>query len=67
MKGAWFLMRCLSFPLESWSVDLVSYSYLMGVGFLMGGQGKDRTPDERRVAICVFDDVAEQCGDAAIK
>lgn len=29
--------------------------------------GKERTPDERRVAICVFDDVAEQCGDAAIK
>ncbi|KAG0582851.1 hypothetical protein M758_3G093200 [Ceratodon purpureus] len=29
--------------------------------------GKDRSPDERRVAICVFDDVAEQCGDAAIK
>lgn len=33
----------------------------------LSGQGKDRTPDERRVAICVFDDVAEQCGDAAIK
>ena len=30
-------------------------------------QGKDRTPEERRVAICIFDDVAEQCRDAAIK
>lgn len=30
-------------------------------------QAKDRTPEERRVAICIFDDVAEQCRDAAIK
>ncbi|KAK4780071.1 hypothetical protein SAY87_016177 [Trapa incisa] len=29
--------------------------------------GKDKTADERRVAICIFDDVAEQCGEAALR
>ncbi|KAK4790478.1 hypothetical protein SAY86_017782 [Trapa natans] len=29
--------------------------------------GKDKTADERRVAICIFDDVAEQCREAALK
>lgn len=29
--------------------------------------GKDKTAEERRVAICIFDDVAEQCREAALK
>uniref|UniRef100_A0A1J3DTI8 Importin-5 n=1 Tax=Noccaea caerulescens TaxID=107243 RepID=A0A1J3DTI8_NOCCA len=29
--------------------------------------GKDKTAEERRIAICIFDDVAEQCRDAAFK
>lgn len=29
--------------------------------------GKDKTPEERRIAICIFDDVAEQCRDTALK
>ncbi|CAO2832879.1 unnamed protein product [Amaranthus hypochondriacus] len=29
--------------------------------------GKDKTAGERRVAICIFDDVAEQCREAALK
>ncbi|KAI3993923.1 hypothetical protein MKX01_002936 [Papaver californicum] len=29
--------------------------------------GKDKTAEERRVAICIFDDVAEQCHEAALK
>ncbi|KAF5471346.1 hypothetical protein F2P56_011788 [Juglans regia] len=29
--------------------------------------GKDKTPEERRIAICIFDDVAEQCHEAALK
>ncbi|XP_059429608.1 uncharacterized protein LOC132163363 [Corylus avellana] len=29
--------------------------------------GKDKTPEERRIAICIFDDVAEQCREAALK
>ncbi|TKY60023.1 Importin-5 protein [Spatholobus suberectus] len=29
--------------------------------------GRDKTPEERRIAICIFDDVAEQCREAAIK
>lgn len=30
-------------------------------------QGKDKTPEERRIAICIFDDVAEQCRESALK
>lgn len=30
-------------------------------------QGKDKTAEERRVAICIFDDVAEECREAAHK
>ncbi|GFZ12868.1 ARM repeat superfamily protein [Actinidia rufa] len=28
--------------------------------------GKDKTAEERRIAICIFDDVAEQCREAAL-
>ncbi|CAA7395378.1 unnamed protein product [Spirodela intermedia] len=35
--------------------------------FIMAMWGKDKTPEERRVAICLFDDVAEQCREAALK
>ena len=30
-------------------------------------QGKDKTPEERRIAICIFDDVAEQCRESALR
>lgn len=30
-------------------------------------QGKEKTAEERRVAICIFDDVAEECREAAQK
>jgi hypothetical protein len=29
--------------------------------------GRDKTAEERRIAICIFDDVAEQCREAAFK
>ncbi|GJX85014.1 importin-5-like protein [Tanacetum coccineum] len=29
--------------------------------------GKDRTSEEKRIAICIFDDVAEHCGGAAFE
>jgi len=29
--------------------------------------GKDKTPEERRIAICIFDDVAEQCRESALR
>ncbi|GMH00102.1 hypothetical protein Nepgr_001941 [Nepenthes gracilis] len=29
--------------------------------------GKDKTSEERRIAICIFDDVAEQCPETALK
>ncbi|KAE8663133.1 ethylene-responsive transcription factor 5-like [Hibiscus syriacus] len=29
--------------------------------------GKDKTIEERRIAICIFDDIAEHCRDAALK
>ncbi|KAI3697013.1 hypothetical protein L6452_29707 [Arctium lappa] len=35
--------------------------------YLMPMWGKDKTAEERRIAICIFDDVAEQCRDAALK
>lgn len=34
---------------------------------LLPFQGKDKTAEERRIAICIFDDVAEQCHEAALK
>jgi hypothetical protein len=30
-------------------------------------QGKDKTAEERRIAICIFDDIAEQCRESALK
>ncbi len=35
--------------------------------YLIPMLGKDKTAEERRVAICIFDDVAEQCQEAALK
>jgi len=29
--------------------------------------GKDKTSEERRVTICIFDDVAEHCREAAVR
>ncbi|KAJ7541709.1 hypothetical protein O6H91_10G072300 [Diphasiastrum complanatum] len=37
------------------------------MSFITPSLGKERTAEERRIAICIFDDVAEQCGEAAIK
>lgn len=30
-------------------------------------QGKDKSPEDRRIAFCIFDDVAEQCREAALR
>ncbi|WMV56475.1 hypothetical protein MTR67_049860 [Solanum verrucosum] len=35
--------------------------------YLVPMWGKDKTAEERRIAICIFDDVAEQCREAALK
>ncbi|KAK4380243.1 hypothetical protein RND71_002105 [Anisodus tanguticus] len=35
--------------------------------YLMPMWGKDKTAEERRITICIFDDIAEQCGEAALK
>ncbi|PWA98001.1 importin-5 [Artemisia annua] len=35
--------------------------------YLMPMLGKDKTAEERRIAICIFDDVAEQCREAALR
>ncbi|XP_071735518.1 uncharacterized protein [Rutidosis leptorrhynchoides] len=35
--------------------------------YLMPMWGKDRTSEEKRIAICIFDDVAEHCREAALK
>ncbi|XVF56868.1 hypothetical protein PTKIN_Ptkin06aG0154900 [Pterospermum kingtungense] len=35
--------------------------------YLIPMWGKDKTAEERRVAICIFDDIAEHCHEAALK
>ena len=30
-------------------------------------QGKDKTTEERRIAICIFDDIVEHCREAALR
>ncbi|KAK1356183.1 TOG domain-containing protein [Heracleum sosnowskyi] len=35
--------------------------------YLLPMWGMDKTAEERRIAICIFDDVAEQCREAALK
>nr|GLL31765.1 importin-5-like [Ipomoea trifida]GMD14898.1 importin-5-like [Ipomoea batatas]GMD18000.1 importin-5-like [Ipomoea batatas]GMD19387.1 importin-5-like [Ipomoea batatas]GMD20739.1 importin-5-like [Ipomoea batatas] len=35
--------------------------------YIMPMWGKDKTAEERRIAICIFDDIAEQCHEAALK
>ncbi|EOY10577.1 ARM repeat superfamily protein isoform 2 [Theobroma cacao] len=35
--------------------------------YVMPMWGKDKTAEERRIAICIFDDVAEHCREAALK
>ncbi|GAA0141371.1 transporter [Lithospermum erythrorhizon] len=37
------------------------------LSYLMPMWGKDKTPEERRIAICIFDDVVEQCRESALK
>ena len=34
---------------------------------IFGVQGKDRTAEERRIAICIFDDLVEHCREAALR
>jgi hypothetical protein len=41
--------------------------YSISFWYLVVLQGKDKTPEERRIAICIFDDVAEQCRESALK
>lgn len=43
------------------------YVLILIVGCIRRVQGRDKTAEERRIAICIFDDVAEQCRDAAFK
>ncbi|KAM7251233.1 hypothetical protein ACFE04_023116 [Oxalis oulophora] len=35
--------------------------------YLMPMWGSDKTPEERRIAICIFDDIVEYCREAALK
>ncbi|KAK1281696.1 hypothetical protein QJS10_CPB22g01251 [Acorus calamus] len=35
--------------------------------YIMPMWGKDKTAEERRIAICMFDDIAEQCREAALR
>jgi hypothetical protein len=42
-------------------------TWLLALLNLLIKQGKDKTAEERRIAICVFDDVVEHCREAALK
>ena len=49
------------------SLKVSSFFYLSISLCVSKIQGKDKTVEERRIAICIFDDVAEQCREAALK
>jgi hypothetical protein len=58
--------ECLGSLLKTFKVAFLPYFEEL-IPYITPMLGKDRTPEERRVAICIFDDVAEQCGDTSIK
>jgi hypothetical protein len=58
--------ECLGTLLKTFKAAFLPYFEEL-MPFITPMLGKQRTPEERRVAICIFDDVAEQCREAAIK
>uniref|UniRef100_A0A0C9QU83 TSA: Wollemia nobilis Ref_Wollemi_Transcript_9431_3919 transcribed RNA sequence n=1 Tax=Wollemia nobilis TaxID=56998 RepID=A0A0C9QU83_9CONI len=58
--------ECLGTVLKLFKSTILPYFDEL-VSFITPMLGKDRTAEERRVAICIFDDVAEECGVAATK
>ncbi|KAH9315236.1 hypothetical protein KI387_023863 [Taxus chinensis] len=58
--------ECIGTLLKLFKSSLLPY-FDDFVSFVTPLLGEDRTAEERRVAICIFDDVAEECGVSAIK
>lgn len=56
---------CITLPVRVYDLNSCTYKNFSD-GLLME-QGKDKTAEERRIAICIFDDMAEHCREAALK
>ncbi|KAI8001583.1 Importin-5 [Camellia lanceoleosa] len=50
---------------QSYAITLLHRASLLAYSSQL--QGKDKIAEKRRITICIFDDVAEQCHEAALK
>ncbi|PKU88088.1 hypothetical protein MA16_Dca020059 [Dendrobium catenatum] len=57
---------CLGTMIKTFKTYFVPFLDELSV-YLKPMWGRDKTPKERRIAICIFDDVAEQCQESALK
>ncbi|KAL0911444.1 hypothetical protein M5K25_019586 [Dendrobium thyrsiflorum] len=57
---------CLGTMIKTFKTYFVPFLDELSV-YLEPMWGRDKTPKERRIAICIFDDVAEQCQESALK
>eukprot|EP00249_Psilotum_nudum_P013400 c24308_g1_i1 orf=266-3634(-) len=58
--------ECLGTLIKTFKAPFLPYFEEL-VAFITPMLGKDHTPEERRIAICIFDDVAEQCREMGTK
>ncbi|KAJ0982706.1 hypothetical protein J5N97_010961 [Dioscorea zingiberensis] len=58
---------CLGTLIKTFKASFLLFFDELSVYIILCWYGKDRTSEERRIAICIFDDVAEQCHEAALK
>ncbi|TVU02138.1 hypothetical protein EJB05_52405, partial [Eragrostis curvula] len=66
--------ECLGTLIKTFKASLLPFFDELSVDFelivahyIVDLQGKDKTAEERRIGICIFDDVAEQCRESALK
>ncbi|KAH0454990.1 hypothetical protein IEQ34_016914 [Dendrobium chrysotoxum] len=57
---------CLGTMIKTFKTYFVPFLDELSI-YLKPMWGRDKTPKERRIAICIFDDVAEQCQESAHK
>lgn len=58
--------ECIGTLLKTFKVNFIPLFEEL-LPFITPMLGRDHTPEERRIAICIFDDVAEQCQGVATK
>ncbi|KAF3322060.1 importin-5 isoform X2 [Carex littledalei] len=58
--------ECLGTLIKTFKVSFLPFFDELSI-YITPMLGKDKTAEERRIAICIFDDVAEQCREAALK